>query len=76
MATFVEDMRAALTIVAQGAERLKVVGDAFEQRGGAPVLGNDALEIVTLSNQIQTFLDAPKRATIARLRVDVPDAPP
>lgn len=76
MATFAEDIRAALTIFAQGAERLKIVSDAFERRGAAAGLGNDALEIVTLNNQIQTFLDAPKRATISRLRTDVPDAPP
>lgn len=76
MATFTEDIRAALTIFAQGVERLKVVSDAFEQRGGGAALGQNALDIVTLNNQIQTFLDAPKRATISRLRTDVPDAPP
>lgn len=75
MAAFLGDGRAAMTITAQGFERLKVWSDAFEQRGGTPILGEDALAIVTLNNDIQAFLTPERRAIISRLRSDVPDAP-
>lgn len=63
--------RSALTILGQAAEQLKRWSDSFEQRGGTPVFGDDALQIVTISNDLQTWLTPERRAIIAELRTDV-----
>jgi hypothetical protein len=60
-----------LTNLATAAENLLKFSDSFEQRGGTPVFGNDALEIVYISNGLQIFLTPEYRATIARLRTDI-----
>jgi len=60
-----------LTNLATAAENLLKYSDSFEARGGTPVFGNDALEIVYISNGLQEFLTEAHRATIARLRTDI-----
>jgi hypothetical protein len=60
-----------LTNLATAAENLLKWSDSFEQRGGTPVYGDDALQIVYISNGLQTFLTPEYRATISRLRTDV-----
>jgi hypothetical protein len=68
---FLATGRSAMTGLAQGGEQLKKWSDSFEQRGGAPVYGDDALQIVTLSNDFQAWLTPERRAIIANLRIDV-----
>lgn len=68
---FVMEGRYALTSLATASEQLKKFSDSFEQRGGTPVFGEEALEIVYISNDLQSFLTPEKRATIARLRTDI-----
>jgi hypothetical protein len=60
-----------LTNLGTAAENLKRFSDSFEQRGGTPVYGDDALQIVYISNDLQEFLTPEHRATIARLRTDL-----
>lgn len=74
MDTLLDDLRQAATIYAQGVERLKVVSDSFEQRGGAAVHGQDALQIVTLNNDIQLFMTPEREAIVSKYRSDVRDA--
>lgn len=69
--SFVMTGRNALTILGQAAEMLKRWSDSFEQRGGTPVYGDDALRIVTISNDLQVWLTPERRAIIADLRTDV-----
>jgi hypothetical protein len=71
IANFTMSGRSSMTVLAQGGESLKVYADAFEQRGGEPVFGNDALELVYLSNDYQAWLTPERRAVISRLRTDV-----
>jgi hypothetical protein len=68
---FVQTGQAALTILAQADEQLRRWAASFEQRGGTPVFGNDALEIVYICNDLQVFLTPERMATIARLRTDI-----
>lgn len=68
---FVMTGRSALTILAQAAEQLKRFSDSFEVRGGTPVYGDDALRIVTISNDLQAWLTPERRAIISELRTDV-----
>jgi hypothetical protein len=68
---FLNTGQSALTILAQADEQLRRWSASFEQRGGAPVFGNDALEIVYISNDLKEFLTPERMATIARLRTDV-----
>jgi len=63
--------RSALTILAQGGEQLKKWSASFEQRGGAPVYGDEALELVYFSNEFQAWLTPERMATIAKYRTDV-----
>jgi len=69
--SFVHNGQTLLTNFANSAENLKKFSDSFEQRGGVPVFGNDALEIVYISNGLVEFLTPERRATIARLRTDI-----
>jgi hypothetical protein len=68
---FVMTGQSALTILAQADEQLRRWAASFEQRGGGEVFGNDALEIVYISNDLKEFLTPERMATIARLRTDV-----
>lgn len=68
---FVMTGRAALTILAQANEQLARWSASFEQRGGTPVFGDDALEIVYIANDLKAFMTPERSATIARLRTDV-----
>lgn len=71
---FLYDGRQRLTALGVAARQLREWTEVFERRGGAAVYGDDALEIVYFSNDVQALLDAneaAKRATIARLRTDI-----
>lgn len=68
---FVMSGRSALTVLAAGGEALKRYSDSFEVRGGTPVYGDDALRIVTINNDFQTWLTPERRAIIADLRTDI-----
>jgi hypothetical protein len=63
--------RSFLTGLAQGGEQLGKFAASFEQRGGAPVYGDNCLRIVELSNDFQEWLTPERQAIIADLRVDV-----
>jgi hypothetical protein len=69
--SFVDTGCNLLTNLATAAENLLKYSSSFEARGGAETFGNDALEIVYISNGLQTFLTPEFRATIARLRTDL-----
>lgn len=71
IAQFTETGKQALTRLVAAIYDLQIWSEAFEQRGGQPTFGNDALEIVYINNEIQALLTAPRKATIARLRTDV-----
>ncbi len=68
---FVITGRSAVSTLAMAGEQLKRFADSFEARGGEPVYGQDALEIVYLSNSFQEWLTPERRATISRLRSDI-----
>lgn len=68
---FVMTGRNAMTILASGGEQMAKWAASFEQRGGEPVFGAEALEIVYLSNAFQEWLTPERAVTIARLRTDV-----
>jgi hypothetical protein len=63
--------RGSMTGVATSAEALKIWADTFEERGGAPVLGDAALEIVYFNNELQEWLTPERRALISKYRTDV-----
>lgn len=44
---------------------------SFEARGGAAVYGDDALELVYLSNDLQAWVTPEHAATIAKYRSDI-----
>jgi hypothetical protein len=69
--SFVMSGRSALTVFASGQEALERYGESFEARGGAAVFGEDALEIVTLSNDLIAFMTPARAAIVARLRTDI-----
>jgi hypothetical protein len=69
--SFVLTGRNFMTALAGGGEQLAKWADTFEQRGGGAVYGEDATEIVYLSNDFEAWLTPERSATIARLRVDV-----
>lgn len=53
---------------------LREWSESFDQRGGADVFGNDALEIVYFNNDLQVLIGekgSAKRASFARLRTDI-----
>lgn len=71
---FVYDGRQRLTAAAVAIRQLREWADVFEQRGGLAVYGNEALEIVYFSNDLQMMMDdkeASKRAAVSRLRTDI-----
>lgn len=68
---FQDKGRQALTRLAAAIYDLQIWSEAFEQRGGQPTFGDDALEIVFLNNDVQALLTPTRKATIARLRTDV-----
>lgn len=69
--SFVMNGRNALTLLAGSSEQLEKYAASFETRGGGEVYGDDATQIVYLSNDLQTWLTPERKATIARLRTDV-----
>ena len=69
---FVYDGRQRVTALSVAIRNLAEWADAFEQRGGAGVYGDDALQMVYLYNELKDeFLSPENRATIARLRTDL-----
>jgi hypothetical protein len=68
---FIMSGQSALTILAQAQEALERYAASFEQRGGSEVYGDDATQIVYLSNDLVTWMTPERAATIARLRIDV-----
>lgn len=71
VATFVTSGQNYMSTFAIGVEQMARWAQSFEQRGGAETFGDDALQIVYLTNDLQEFLTPERRATIARLRSDV-----
>jgi hypothetical protein len=69
--TFVQNGANAMTAWTQGGEQMLKFANSFETRGGTPTFGDDALQIVTLSNDFQAFLTPERRAIISRLRIDI-----
>jgi hypothetical protein len=69
--SFVLTGRNFLTALAGGGEQLAKWASSFEQRGGGEVYGEDATEMVYLSNDFQAWLTPERLATISRLRMDV-----
>ena len=63
--------RQAITRFVAAIHDLQIWTEAFEQRGGQATFGDDAAQIVAVSNALQTFLTAVRRAILARLRSDV-----
>jgi hypothetical protein len=69
---FVYDGRGRLTALAVAIRNLAEWAGVFEQRGGTPIYGDDALAMVYLYNELEAeFLSPENRATIARLRTDI-----
>lgn len=68
---FVNNGRSSLTTLAMGGDQLEKYANAFEARGGATVFGDDALQIVLLSNDFQEWLTPERLAIINRYRTDV-----
>lgn len=71
IAQFQDKGKQALTRLAAAAYDLRIWAEAFEQRGGQPVFGDDSLFIVYVSNDLQAFLTPERKATIAKYRTDV-----
>src|SRR4030095_5067632 len=69
--SFVAHGRSLLTAFTQAQEQLAIWSASFDQRGGLPVYGNDALMIVTLSNDLVAWLTPERKAIIADLRADM-----
>lgn len=67
---FVNKGRDGITALAFAARLLAEWSASFEARGGQPVYGDDALLMVYLNNDLQVFLNADRKTTIARLRAD------
>lgn len=63
--------RQALTRFVAAIHDLQIWTDAYDQRGGQAVFGDDAAQIKAISDALQAILTAPRRALIARLRADV-----
>lgn len=63
--------RQAVTRFIAAIHDLQIWTEAFEARGGQATFGDDAAQIVAVSNALQTFLTAPRRALLARLRSDI-----
>lgn len=69
--SFVAEGRLRLTNLNNAIRMLADWAEAFEQRGGGALLGDDATQIVYISNAERDLLTPERRATIARLRTDV-----
>lgn len=70
---FLQTGQNALTLFAQSAKLLEEWSAAFEQRGGAGIYGQEALDIVSfVANPLKTWLDADaaRRNTISKQRTD------
>lgn len=63
--------RNALTTLALGGDQLEKYAASFEARGGASVIGDAALEIVYLWNDLEVWLTPARQATIAKFRTDI-----
>lgn len=63
--------RQALTRFIAATHDLLIWAEAYEQRGGQAVFGDDAAQVVGVSTAIQTFLTPARRAILAKLRADV-----
>lgn len=63
--------RNALTTLAMGGDQLQKYAASFEARGGAAVIGDEALEIVYISNDFQAWLTPERAATLAKFRTDI-----
>jgi hypothetical protein len=70
-ASFLAQGRSILTSQAASMETLNTWSQSFDIRGGQPVYGDDALAIVTFSNDLQAWLTPERAAVIARYRTDV-----
>lgn len=68
---FVNTGCSLLALLGQAAEQLKRYSESFEQRGGQPVYGDDALRVVYLSNDLEVWLTPERRAVISELRTDI-----
>jgi hypothetical protein len=71
IAAFVQTGCSFLALLGQAAEQLKRYSETFEQRGGQPVYGDDALQVVYISNDLEVWLTPERRAVIAELRTDI-----
>ena len=69
--TFTFNGSMAMTSMANGGDQMAKWAQSFEARGGADTYGNDALELVYLSNDFQAWLTPERKATIAKYRTDV-----
>lgn len=68
---FLMNGRSAVTILAGGGEQMAKFAESFEARGGEPVYGTEALEIVYLSNDFQEWLTPERMNTISKYRNDI-----
>lgn len=68
---FVKNGQSQMTMFAQAQAAMERWAESFEVRGGTPVYGDDALRIVTLSNDLVVWLTPERKAIIADLRLDV-----
>lgn len=68
---FVYDGRGHMAALAVAARNLVEWADTFEQRGGTPIYGDDALAMVYLSNDLQAWLTPDRRALLAKMRTDI-----
>ena len=68
---FLHSGESFLTMLAQAQERLTTWSTSFDQRGGQPVYGQDALNIVTFSNALNAAMTPEMKAVIAQYRQDV-----
>jgi hypothetical protein len=71
VAQFLASGRSMVTALGQSAEMLEKYAASFETRGGSAVFGDDATQIVYISNDLQEWLTPERMATISRLRTDV-----
>jgi hypothetical protein len=67
---FVKNGQSQMTMLAQAQEGMARWAKSFEQRGGAATFGDDATQIVYLSNDLNEWMTPERAATIARLRLD------
>jgi hypothetical protein len=68
---FVRNGQSNMTAFAQAQEAMARWAASYEQRGGAAIFGDDATQIVYLSNDLVTWMTPERAATISRLRLDV-----